>query len=79
MDGTEPLLYLLHFNDFKYSQLNKVHTFALPGEGRLTSSFTNHLIEKNIQAVISKTHHFPTHQFFHLSMLSALSNVRAPV
>lgn len=59
MDGTEPLLYLLHFNDFKYSQLNKVHTFALPGEGRLTSSFTNHLIEKNIQAVISKTHHSP--------------------
>ena len=29
MEGTEPLLYLLHFNDFKYIQLNKVQTSLL--------------------------------------------------
>lgn len=36
MDGTEPFLYLLHFNDFKYIQLNKAQTFTITGEGSLT-------------------------------------------
>lgn len=36
MDETEPLSYLLHFNDVKYIQLNKVQTFAVAGEGSLT-------------------------------------------
>ena len=35
MDGTEPLLYLLHVNDFKYIQLNKVQTVSITGEGSL--------------------------------------------
>lgn len=62
MDVTESLLCLLHFNNFKYIQLNKVQTFTLTGDGSLTSyTFysTNHLINKNIQTAISKTHHSP--------------------
>lgn len=36
MDGTEPLLYLLNFNDLKHIQMDKVQTFTTIGKGDST-------------------------------------------
>lgn len=48
MDETEPLLYLLNFNDLKYIQMNKVQTFTTTCKGGSTQSpySANHLIKE---------------------------------